>query len=51
MADRGIREGLQERQEEIGLDRADVGREIARALAEPRHLMLQEIAIMSIEED
>lgn len=51
MADRDIREGLQKRQEQIELDPRDAGRWIARALAEPRHVMLHEIAIMSIEED
>jgi NADP-dependent 3-hydroxy acid dehydrogenase YdfG len=51
MQDARIRENLQERQEEIGLDPADVGRQIVHALAQPRHVMLHEIAIMSIDED
>lgn len=49
--DEEIRERLQERQEEIGLDPREIGRQIVPALAQPRHLMLHEIAIMSISED
>lgn len=51
MADEEIRENLQRRQEEIGLAPEDVARQISRALAEPRHIMLHEVAVMSIEED
>ncbi len=51
MADEGIRDQLQKRQEEIGLDPREVGRQIVHALAQPRHVMLHEIAIMSLEED
>jgi NADP-dependent 3-hydroxy acid dehydrogenase YdfG len=51
MQDEEIRERLQERQEEIGLDPREIGRQIVHALAQPRHLMLHEIAIMSISED
>ncbi len=51
MQDARIRENLQERQEEIGLDPADVGRQIVHALAQPRRVMLHEIARMSIDED
>ena len=51
MADEEIRDQLQKRQEEIGLDPREVRRQIVHALAQPRHLMLHEIAIMSIGED
>ncbi len=51
MADEEIREQLQERQEEIGLYPEEVARQIMHALAQPRRLMLHEIAIMSIDED
>jgi NADP-dependent 3-hydroxy acid dehydrogenase YdfG len=51
MQDEEIRERLQERQKEIGLDPREIGRQIVHALAQPRHLMLHEIAIMSIDED
>lgn len=51
MADEEIRDQLQKRQEEIGLDPREVGRQIVHALAQPRHLMLHELAIMSIGED
>lgn len=51
MADEEIRENLQRRQEEIGLAPEDVARQISRVLAEPRHIMLHEVAVMSIEED
>ena len=51
MQNEEIREQLQERQEEIGLDPREIGQQIVHALAQPRHLMLHEIAIMSIEED
>lgn len=51
MADEGIRDQLQKRQAEIGLDPRDVGRQISRALAEPRRVMLHEIAVQSIDEE
>jgi NADP-dependent 3-hydroxy acid dehydrogenase YdfG len=51
MQNEEIRNQLQERQEEIGLDPKEIGQQIVYALAQPRHLMLHEIAIMSIEED
>lgn len=51
MADEEIRDKLQKRQEEIGLSPEDVARQISRALAEPRRVMLHEVAVMSIEED
>jgi NADP-dependent 3-hydroxy acid dehydrogenase YdfG len=51
MQDEEILERLQERQEEIGLDPREIGRQIVHALAQPRHLMLHEITIMSIDED
>jgi NADP-dependent 3-hydroxy acid dehydrogenase YdfG len=51
MQDEEIRERLQERQEEIGLGPREIGPQIVHALAQPRHLMLHEIAIMSIDED
>lgn len=49
MRDAGIRDNLQWRQEEIGLDPREVGRQTV--LAQPRRVMLHEIAIMSIDED
>jgi NADP-dependent 3-hydroxy acid dehydrogenase YdfG len=51
MQNEEIRNQLQERQEEIGLDPRAIARQIVYALAQPQHLMLHEIAIMSIEED
>lgn len=51
MQNQRIRDQLQERQEEIGLDPREVGRQIVHALAQPPHVMLHEIAIMSINED
>ena len=51
MTDEEIRDQLQKRQEEIGLDPREVGRQIVHALAQPCHVMLHEIAIMSIDED
>jgi len=51
MQDAGIRDNLQKRQAEIGLDPRAVGRQIVHALAQPRRVMLHEIAIMSIDED
>lgn len=51
MADQSIRENLQGRQDEIGLDPREVGRQIVHALAQPPHVMLHEIAVMSINED
>ncbi len=50
MADEGIREDLQQRQKEIGLSSEDVGRQIARALAEPPHVTLHEISVMPTAE-
>lgn len=50
MADEEIRDKLQSRQAEIGLSAEDVARQISRALAEPRHVMLHEVAVMSIWE-
>lgn len=50
MGNAEIREKLQQRQEEIGLSPEDVARQISRALAEPRHVMLHEIAVQSIDE-
>ncbi len=50
MGNEEIREKLQKRQEEIGLSPEDVARQISRALAEPRHVMLHEIAVQSIYE-
>jgi hypothetical protein len=43
MQDEEIQERLQERQ-------AEIGRQIVHALAQPRHLMLHKIAILSIVE-
>ena len=51
MGNEEIKAKLQKRQEEIGLAPEDVGRQIARALAEPRHVTVHEIAVMSTEED
>ena len=51
MGNEEIKAKLQKRQEEIGLAPEDVGRQIARALAEPRHVTAHEIAVMSTEED
>ncbi len=51
MQDEEIQERLQERQAEIGLDSREIGRQIVHALAQPRHLMLHKIAILSIVED
>ena len=51
MGNEEIKAKLQKRQEETGLAPEDVGRQIPRALAEPRHVTVHEIAVMSTEED
>ena len=51
MQNEEIRNQLQEQQEEIGLDSREIGQQIVYALAQPRHLMLHEVTVMSIEED
>lgn len=50
MADEEIRGQLQKRQEGIGLDPGEVGRQVVYALAQPRHVMLYEIATVSMVE-
>lgn len=50
MGDKEIREKLQRRQAEIGLDPRDVGRQVVHALAQPPHVTLNEISVMPTAE-